>query len=75
MLSLERMKEQVKDYQIYFDESDEKVYITKGSGMTNWIKISYKRALKWINVGIDDLDCRSKQEMINLISLWEGEKK
>jgi hypothetical protein len=74
MLTVEKMKEQLEDYQMWFDESQKKVYIAKGCGTVNWVKVSYKRALQWIQVGIDDLDCRTEEEMINLINSWGGEK-
>jgi hypothetical protein len=74
MLTVEKMKEQLEDYQMWFDESQKKVYIAKGCGTVNWVKVSYKRALEWVNVGIDDLDCRTEKEMIETIKLWMEEK-
>ena len=72
MKTLDQMKQEVSKYQMWFDQNDKKVFITKGSGQTTWVKVSYKRALQWVEVGIDDLDCRSKEEMIELINSWEG---
>lgn len=71
MKTLDQMKQEVSKYQIWFDEDSQKVFITKGSGQTTWVKVSYKRALQWIEAGINDLDCRSKQEMNEIVNSWE----
>jgi hypothetical protein len=71
MLKLEQMKEQVSNYMIEFNEVFKEVRVTKGSGQTNSVKVSIKRAMEWIEVGIKDLDCRSKQEMLDLLDSWK----
>lgn len=71
MLTLEKMKEQVNNYQITFDEYSKEAFITKGFGQTNWVKVSIKRAIDWVNVGIDDIDCRDKKEMLDLLNSWK----
>ena len=70
MLTLEQMKERVSNYMILFDEDLKEVSITKGSGQTTWVTISTKRAIEWVEAGIDDLDCRSKNEMLELLNSW-----
>lgn len=75
MLTLEQMKERVLNYQMSFDEDFKEVLITHGSGQTTWVKVSYDRAIDWVNVGIDDLDCRSKDEMLELLNKWKREEK
>ena len=69
MLSPERMKEQAPKYQIYFDEDTKEALIAKDSNQT-WVKVSIKRAIDWVNAGIDDLDCRSKKEMLEMLNTW-----
>lgn len=71
MLTLEQMKKQVSKCQLSFDEENKEVWITKGTGQTNWVQLSYDRAIEWINVGIDDIDCRSKEEMLKLLNSWK----
>ena len=71
MLTLEKMKERVSKYQMYFDDDFKEVLITQGVGQTRWVKVSYDRARQWIEAGIDDLDCKSKEQMLELIDSWE----
>jgi len=71
MLSPERMKEQVYNYQISFDERIKEAYVIKGSGNSSkWVKVTTQRAIEWVNAGIDDIDCRSKKEMLEMLNSW-----
>lgn len=70
MLTLEKMKEQVNKFQITFDEYSKEAFVTKGLGQTNWVKVSIERAIDWVNVGIEDIDCRDKQDMLDLLNSW-----
>lgn len=71
MLSREKMKERIKKYDwvLWFDETMRKVYLNFE------VKLSYQRALEWIEVGITDFDCRTKEQMIELINSWMEELK
>lgn len=71
MLKLEQMKEQVSNYMIEFDEVFKEVNITKGSGQTSWVTVSIERAIQWVEAGIKDNDCRTKQEMLDLLESWK----
>ena len=68
MLSLEQMKQQVEKYQLWFNEDAQRVYLLKDKGN---VKLSIVRAIDWVNAGIDDLDCRSKDEMLKLLNSWK----
>ena len=70
MLTLEQMKERVADYMIEFDVDFKEASITKGSGQTTWVTVSTKRAIQWVEAGIEDLDCRSKERMLELLNSW-----
>ena len=64
MLSEEKMKEQAKKY-IMTIEDDGNAYILKSNA---WVKVSTKRAIQWIEAGIDSLEGYSKKEMIELLN-------
>lgn len=70
MLTQLQMKEQVQNYQICFDTDRKQASIIKGSGQGTWLNISIERAIDWVNAGIDDLDCRTKEEMLTLLKSW-----
>jgi hypothetical protein len=72
MLTVEQMKLQASNYMLDISEDTKNVYLLKTKGD---VKISHKRALDWANAGISDLDCRSKQEMIDLFTSWIEEAK
>lgn len=67
MLNQQKMTEQVSRYQMGFVLDSKEVFIIKDSN-DEWVKVSYKRAVEWINAGIDDIDCRSKEQMLKLVS-------
>lgn len=69
MLNQQKMTEQVSKYQMGFVLDTKEVFIIKDSN-DEWVKVSYKRAVEWINAGIDDIDCRSKEQMLKLVSSW-----
>lgn len=75
MLTKDEMLKQVSNYQIYLDERRKEALITKGAGMTSWVKVSHERALQWIHAGIDDLDARDKEDMLILVNQWIKEDK
>lgn len=68
MLNNEQMKQQAEKYQLYFDEIQEQVFLLKPKGH---VRITTQRAIEWVNVGIDDLDCRSKERMLELLNSWK----
>ena len=67
MLNPERMKEQAPKYQLSIDSYSKEVYLIKSSGD---VQISTKRAIGWVNAGIDDLDRRSKEQMLEILKSW-----
>ena len=69
MVNLDRMKQQAKRYQLAFDKTSKEIYLISYAKSGD-IKISYLRALEWIEAGIADIDCRSKEKMIELIQSW-----
>lgn len=71
MLTLQQMEQQVDKYLLEFIEDDKEIYLLKTKGE---VKITCERALQWIEAGITDLDCRRKNEMIELINEWIQEK-
>lgn len=74
MLTLEQMKERVDNYMITFDVDFKEASITKGAGQTTWVTVSNKRAIQWVEAGIQDLDCRSKERMLELLNTWIREE-
>jgi hypothetical protein len=68
MLSVDKMKDQVSKYMLSFDISSKEVYLIKPRGD---VKISTERAIEWVEVGIDDLDCRSKVRMLEILNSWK----
>ena len=74
MLTLEQMKERVSKYLMEFDEDLKRILITHGVGQTRWVEVTYKRARQWVEAGIDDIDCKSKEKMLELINTWENQK-
>lgn len=71
MLTPERMKEVVPNYLIQIDEDTKSIAITKG-GRSDWIRISVKRAIDWVNAGIEDLDGRSQDELLEILENWDS---
>lgn len=69
MLNSVRMNEQVSKYLMSIEDDCKKVYIVK-DGSQNWVKISTERAIEWVNAGIEDIDCRSKEEMLQILNSW-----
>jgi len=67
MLNQEKMKEQVHKYQLCFIEDSKIVCLIKPKGD---VKLSIERAIEWVNAGIDDIDCRSKKEMLEMLNTW-----
>lgn len=67
MLNTEKMLQQVKNYQLEILENSKEIFLNKPSGD---VKLTVKRAIEWVNVGIKDLDCRSKEEMLELFNSW-----
>lgn len=67
MLSTAQMKEQAPNYSLCFCEDVKVVYLIKSKGD---VKISIERAIEWVNAGVDDLDCRSKEQMLTLLNSW-----
>lgn len=67
MLKQEQMKEQVNKYQIEISEWNQTVYLLKPKGQ---VKLSTARAIAWVEAGIDDLDCRSKEQMLEILKSW-----
>ena len=66
MLSQNKMKEQARKY-ILTIESDGTAYILKSNA---WVKVSIKRAIEWVNAGIDSLEGYSKEEMLKLLNTY-----
>lgn len=71
MLTLQQMEQQVDKYLLEFIEDDKQIYLLKTKGE---VVITCERALQWVEAGIKDLDCRRKNEMIELINEWIEEK-
>lgn len=69
MLSKEKMVQQVSKYQISFDMENKEVFIAK-DGNDDWVNLTYKRAIEWVEAGIDDLDCRSQEKMLTILNSW-----
>ena len=67
MLNQEKMKEQVHKYQLCFIEDSKIVCLIKPKGD---VELSIERAIEWVNAGIDDLDCRSKEQMLEILNSW-----
>ena len=67
MLNNEKMLQEVKSYQLEIMEDTKEIYLSKRSGA---VKLSIKRAIEWVNLGITDLDCRTKSEMLKLFNSW-----
>lgn len=68
MLTLEQMKNKLDDYQLAFVEDEKMIYLIKSKGQ---VKLSIERAIEWVNAGIDDLDCRTKNQMLELLNSWK----
>lgn len=69
MLKPEQMKEQAPRFLIEFDEISKQVVLTKDTSKSG-VLISTKRAIQWVNAGVEDLECRSKEEMLELLNSW-----
>lgn len=69
----EEMREEAKKYMLAFGEDSKEVWLIKRQG---YVGITAKRAIDWVLAGIDDLDCRSEKEMLDLLNQWilEGKK-
>lgn len=67
MLSIAQMKEQAPKYQLCFVEDSKQVFLIKPKSD---MKLSSERAIEWVNAGVDDLDCRSKEQMLMLLNSW-----
>ena len=67
MLSTAQMKEQAPNYSLCFIEDSKIVCLIKPKGD---VKLSIERAIEWVNAGIDDLDCRSKEQMLEILNSW-----
>ena len=65
MKSVEQMKLEAKKYLLSIDDSAGEVYLVKKSG---YVQISAKRAIDWVNAGIDDLDCRSTERLLEILN-------
>ena len=72
MLSNEKMRDQASKYLIDVCEEYKECVITRG-GNSNWVAVSLKRALQWVEAGIEDLNCKSQKEMKELIEGWLAE--
>jgi hypothetical protein len=70
MLNPEKMKEAVRNnnYMIEILDSDKEAYLIKTAH--NQVKITTNRAIAWVEAGIKDLDCRSKEEMLKILRSW-----
>lgn len=70
MLNLEQMKQAIKsnDYMLNFVETSKEVYLLKYTGD---IQLTVKRAIQWVEAGISDLDCRTQEEMLQILKSWE----
>lgn len=73
MISKDKMKQEAINYTMHFNEDFKHVSFTNGR-YSDWIKLSYKRAIEWVEAGVQDLDCRSKKEMLELLNQWIKEK-
>lgn len=69
MLKPEQMKEHAHRYLIEFDEISKQVVLTKDTSKSG-VLISTKRAIQWVNAGVEDLECRTKEEMLELLNSW-----
>lgn len=69
MLSNENMRAEAKKYLIEINEEERSIAITKGRH-SNWISISVTRAIEWVNAGIEDLEGKSKKQMLEILNGW-----
>jgi len=67
MVKKEQMQLEALKYLLSFEEWNKTVFLVKRKGA---VKLTYKRALEWVEAGIEDLGCRSKEEMIGLLKNW-----
>jgi hypothetical protein len=67
MVQKEQMKLEALKYLLSFETWNQTVFLVKKKGA---VKLTYQRALEWVEAGIDDLECRSKEEMIDLLNTW-----
>lgn len=67
MLNREQMKQRIKeeDYCLCIYEEDEQVWLLKHRGE---VRITPQRAIEWVEAGIEDLDCRSKETMLEVLN-------
>ena len=72
MLTKKQMLEQVSDYILSIQEGSKTVYLAKGRGA--WVVITPERAIEWVKVGIDELDCLDAEEMLEILNSWINEK-
>lgn len=63
----DKMKEQARNYLLEIKEEEKRCYLLKSKGE---VEITPKRAIEWVNADIDDLDCRSKKEMLEILNSW-----
>jgi hypothetical protein len=68
----EQMREDARKYMLAFGEDSKEVWLMKGQ---SFVTITAKRAIDWVMAGIDDLDCRSEEEMLELLNQWLSEGK
>ena len=67
MIKSNHMEEQAQKYCLGFVLDDKEVYLCKHQSD---VKLTTKRAIDWVNAGITDLDCRSKEKMLEILNSW-----
>lgn len=72
MRTPEQMKGDAQKYLLAFDEDDKQVWLVKGNG---YVELRAKRAIDWVLAGINDLDCRSEEKMLEILKRWISEGK
>lgn len=68
MTNLENMKEQAAKYILEINEDWKEVWLLKHKGE---VKLSVKRAIQWVEAGIDSFDGYSKQAMLDILNSWK----
>lgn len=68
MIKQEQMKIEATKYLLSLEDWCQTAFLIKSKGD---VKVSHKRAIEWINAGIDSFEGYSKQEMLDIINSWK----
>lgn len=68
MLKSQNMKNHLKDYLLIIDTYSHEISLMKNNGDS--VNITPKRAMEWVLEGIQELECKTKAEMISILNNW-----